>query len=454
MASSLNSATPQIIAPLNQHRSGKITGSNTMQAIQKEQDRLRILWEDKVANCIEANRYRNTVALLLSWEDSDFDHKELADELDDLETVFLEYGFEVKRQTVHSRQKPAQKLKKCFADLVHDYDHPNTLLIIYYAGHGWSAEAAENEAHDYALSGKTGENASMDPKNFIAWRSAEENLVSAEDAELFIIFDSCDAGSLSRYRGAPKFEFLGACAAGAVTLPPGKNSFTRALIWAFQKLRRKSPPAFTTPELQNTITEAPMWRKSQWPPLNQRRWSTLPYIVISAKEDEPNGSRPPIDSEIEPPPPPPKYEYLDIRLHFISKLEDEPFVKTADAIRKLIQSGEIEAKRATFLEKHGNGVQSIYRNRWHHAFDQLKRNPNVQRPLTPKSGPVSEAPYASDNELNNPTTDTPALSQQSSSPLAGSMSKRPSDSQHSSPRKRPNTTRDSPRRSPRTQKGN
>lgn len=52
-----------------------------------------------------------------------------------LEDIFKTYfNYETVRQTLGKKAKA--QVNKFLADFVHEYDHPKTLLIVYYAGHG------------------------------------------------------------------------------------------------------------------------------------------------------------------------------------------------------------------------------------------------------------------------------------------------------------------------------
>ena len=46
-----------------------------------------------------------------------------------------QYGFEVTWKKL-GKEKPKRELNLYLSTFMHDHDMPNTLLIIYYAGHG------------------------------------------------------------------------------------------------------------------------------------------------------------------------------------------------------------------------------------------------------------------------------------------------------------------------------
>jgi hypothetical protein len=63
-----------------------------------------------------------------------------------LGTVFeQEYGFEVHKSVIDSTDGPRKKLNADLSTFVLKHDKPDTLLILYYAGHG-SARPAEGRA--------------------------------------------------------------------------------------------------------------------------------------------------------------------------------------------------------------------------------------------------------------------------------------------------------------------
>jgi hypothetical protein len=48
------------------------------------------------------------------------------------------YGFEVMRGCLDNSRRAQIQMNKYLSDFVYHHNGPNHLLIIYYAGHGWS----------------------------------------------------------------------------------------------------------------------------------------------------------------------------------------------------------------------------------------------------------------------------------------------------------------------------
>ena len=71
--------------------------------------------------------------------------------------------------------------------------------------------------------------------------------------------------------GLRSFEYLAATQEMGVTMRPGKDSFTRALIYALEALVEERPGSrFTTVELLNKIKDAPHFPEDQNPMLSDR----------------------------------------------------------------------------------------------------------------------------------------------------------------------------------------
>jgi hypothetical protein len=64
--------------------------------------------------------------------------------------VFEEdYGFEVHKSVIDSTDGPRKQLNKDLSHFVYTYDKPETLLIVYYAGHGSAMSTEESTTtHD------------------------------------------------------------------------------------------------------------------------------------------------------------------------------------------------------------------------------------------------------------------------------------------------------------------
>jgi hypothetical protein len=57
-------------------------------------------------------------------------------ELDDLDKVFMNYGFNTERWLIPSKN-PHLKLMSKAIDLVEEHDENDDLVIVYYAGHAY-----------------------------------------------------------------------------------------------------------------------------------------------------------------------------------------------------------------------------------------------------------------------------------------------------------------------------
>jgi hypothetical protein len=69
--------------------------------------------------------------------------------------VFKEdYGFEVEESIIDSKNSPRIKLNMDLSTFVYKHHKPDTLIIIYYAGHGsaLSAEGSPAERDEFILS--------------------------------------------------------------------------------------------------------------------------------------------------------------------------------------------------------------------------------------------------------------------------------------------------------------
>ncbi|KAL8717669.1 MAG: hypothetical protein Q9225_005106 [Loekoesia sp. 1 TL-2023] len=234
-----------------------------------DDSKYQVLW----ANVMEKGRYVNPLVyqkaevLILCWEQSSSDMDTMS-EITRLRSVFEKsFGYHVNIEYLNANlQKKLQvQVNHRVAGFVGDHDGLNTLLIVYYAGHG---KPGENFG-SLELMGKTSPNSHRDKnkrtRNSIVWNKTEELLRPAE-ADVLEIFDWTQ---LTGYR---LFEYLAATRPQDTTELPGDKSFTSALIWALERMVEEKPQGrFTTKELLDKIkTDAPNFPKDQTPVLSDR----------------------------------------------------------------------------------------------------------------------------------------------------------------------------------------
>ncbi|KAL8784332.1 MAG: hypothetical protein Q9213_004041 [Squamulea squamosa] len=216
--------------------------------------------------------YEQVEVLLLCWAVTDMDTK---DEVKDLKSVFEnDFGYNATIEHLDGNSKNRLQVEVNFkvAKFVKDHDGTNTLLIVYYAGHGKPGEFFG----DLEFIGLTSPNDLRDAnqrlRNRLVWNKTEE-LLRPTEADVLEIFDCCCAGTLGLVRGENRlFEYLAAAKDQGLTGVPGPTSFTRALIFALKALiREKKGGRFTTDELLRKIkTDAPDFPKDQTPVMSNR----------------------------------------------------------------------------------------------------------------------------------------------------------------------------------------
>jgi hypothetical protein len=122
-------------------------------------------------------------------------------------------------------QSPASALNHKVADFVHRYDDKNTLLVLYYAGHGF--EEDDNTGLSIAALDE-GDGEHGDPRAFFP---DVMRLLHVAHSDILLIIDCCYASKafLSERHGRRKFELL--ASSMSMSPSPGKpGSFTAALI--------------------------------------------------------------------------------------------------------------------------------------------------------------------------------------------------------------------------------
>jgi hypothetical protein len=184
-------------------------------------------------------------------------------------------------------EKPGKKtqvhLKRELGDFVDDHDDEDTLLIIYYAGHGFVRNINPGQME---LMGWRGPRESGSA-NKIFWNKVE-NLLDETSSDVLEIMDCCYAGDLGELkRGQPtfcnrSFEYIAATSAGNETNSPGETSFTSALIWALNYFALpESRKNFIVTDLVKKIRECPDFPKDQVPVSSPRNVGKIDRMVLS-----------------------------------------------------------------------------------------------------------------------------------------------------------------------------
>lgn len=146
---------------------------------------------------------------------------------------------------------------------VEENDGPNSLMIVYYTGHGvWR----ENDNYlELTASTTPGQKWGFKNEARVNWEKAEEQLRSDDvEGDVLTILDTCYSSNPQFKSGREdtrSFELLSACTYDAPTPAPGPLSFTRALIDGLKDLLQeyKDRP-FTTFHLNQRILTNPKRR--------------------------------------------------------------------------------------------------------------------------------------------------------------------------------------------------
>lgn len=164
------------------------------------------------------------------------------------------------------------------AVFVRDHDDEDTLLIIYYAGHGF---VRDDNTGQLMLSRSGKVPSEHGDANKVVWNDIE-NLLDETSSDVLEIMDCRYAGDLEE-REPPFFcngaiERISATSAGAQTSIPGKTSFTSALTWALNQFLL--PENFTATDLMAKIRECPHFPKDQRPVSSPRNVGKIEQMVL------------------------------------------------------------------------------------------------------------------------------------------------------------------------------
>ncbi|KAK8061065.1 hypothetical protein PG997_015286 [Apiospora hydei] len=357
-ASSSN-APPRVLEPHDPSAEGYQDADETRDS------NLKALWDSKMGDLgSQYVPYIKVFVLLLSWH-KEIDDLETEEELKvkALENILREkFKFETTREilTKDPKRSAQTQVNLHLAKFVFDNDDKDTLLIIYYAGHGFS---------DYGISGNDRDNLTLTPSlslpgkrsttesHEVVWNSAD-HIIRKTQADVLVIFDCCNAGQLERIRGHRAFEYLAATSANSTTKAPGDASFTNALIWSLDHLLEKQT-CFSTRDLVKTINfDAPHFPEDQSPRLSDGKNPSTRKIMIapltndSKRRAEEATRVQPTDNLIEE-----RSRDLLLRFIFDCDITNSTVEETASRIRDLIQQGYIEAKAVAWEGIHSTSCR-------------------------------------------------------------------------------------------------
>jgi len=176
-----------------------------------------------------------------------------------------------------SLSKSQYQMDGYLSKFLDQYDDPNSLLIIYYAGHSIYHEDSGQlwltvSPYHSSPSAWKSHNGSFN------WSLTEERLCSDNvEGDVLAILDTAYPRNLmkKRKRGTKKVELLSACAVDKHTAYyPSRNTFTRTLVDTLTNLAESGNNSFTTLRLNQILTQ------------NMKRHGTSPQLWSMLQDNE------------------------------------------------------------------------------------------------------------------------------------------------------------------------
>jgi hypothetical protein len=251
------------------------------------------------------SRYIYVQVLLIRWEE---DELHVEDELNELKRVFDLYGFATEKfliPTSNSHRKLNQKV----LSFVEEYENDDTLLIVYYGGHGIINKARQSTWSWYASifhhsiqPSLTIFHDSTSDKSYatVEW-SAIQTLFETAQCDVLLLLDCCAAASAAPLteRTTYMMETIAACGFEAWTSLPGAQSFTHTLIEVLKEWASQLPfsAAMLHSEILTRLKHAPPDRSSQGVLIESRRTPTYIVSTSNARASSITLGRMPVEEE-------------------------------------------------------------------------------------------------------------------------------------------------------------
>ncbi|KAI4627514.1 uncharacterized protein J4E87_004078 [Alternaria ethzedia] len=258
-------------------------------------------WAEAIAENMDlADGYTKVAVLLIKWEDG-LDELMTGDEARELATLFSErFHYQTKTVELNVREKPQHQLNKHVSQFICEHDGTQSLLIVYYTGHGVYQKSTKTL--QLTVTQNPDEEKGLSKIGHASWNMAEEQLRQPiVEADVLTILDTCYSSNLvkSSRQEEKKFELLSACYIDETTAAPGPNSYTRAFIDAATHFLDKDPKRpISTFSLTQRINEdkrridtpSHLWGRSRIPQPNQEHIFLTP--LSPAKVDALHQYRP------------------------------------------------------------------------------------------------------------------------------------------------------------------
>jgi hypothetical protein len=237
-------------------------------------------------------------------------------------------------------------------------------------------------------------------RNSIAW-SAAENCITNTAGDVLVIFDCCNAGGFGghKVRASPmsNFEFIAACGIEEVAAVPGESSFTQALMWALDDLKKQGDYPFMSSTLVERIKQCPQLYKNQTPELRRREgtvWLAPLNMEKVGKQGQPHSERRKSHGQ-----------YIDLRLHFYRSVTPVDAQNVAQHLSDLVNDKDTFAKHIELLDV--SSSISKYVAKWVATANNKKR----KRRASTFSTDVSLSPTSITNHVLSDSITNQVLSE-------------------------------------------
>ncbi|KAL8711529.1 MAG: hypothetical protein Q9225_007103 [Loekoesia sp. 1 TL-2023] len=249
MPGSASTATFDLHLETPPHRSHIITPHPDKATNEDPYDDLKITFNKTLEGHYRHGKtgYKRVGVLFVTWEEDDLQCK--STEVDALREFFAqELNYETDYFEI-PKDRWQTALHRRISDMCHEFNSPDCLTIIYYAGHGYLGE----ETKSLKLAAKWAADASGDPTLFM---NDVLSCCRLPTCDQLLILDCCRAANAFRHEhiGQRKFEMIVSSGwKDPSPAPQQPNSFTKSLNQVLKKLLQENKAGFVTSQLYREI---------------------------------------------------------------------------------------------------------------------------------------------------------------------------------------------------------